>query len=163
MAFDGIALKLEDRWLATAYARRGDEPMQLNALLVSRDQGRTWRYLSTIADASILPTPPRKWAGGPSETALVRLADGELMAVFRVGNGRTGTCAGLQQGWWDDMVPSRRDPGLQRGAQHGSHPRRHHRPLHGPARNIALVLYRREGTPVAGGGRGETPQPPRPR
>ena len=88
MAFDGIALKLEDRWLATAYSRRGDEPMQLNVVLVSRDQGRTWRYLSTIADAAILPTPPRKWAGGPSETALVRLADGELMAVFRVGNGR---------------------------------------------------------------------------
>lgn len=88
MAFDGSALRLDGRLLATGYARKGDERLQRSILFASEDEGRTWTYFSTIADPSIMPNPDHRFAGGPSETALIRLADGDLMAVFRIGNGK---------------------------------------------------------------------------
>ena len=89
MAFDGSALRLDDgRLIATGYARKGEESLQRNILFVSGDEGRTWRYYATISAPDILSDPQQPGAGGPSETALIRLQDKDLMAVFRVGNGR---------------------------------------------------------------------------
>lgn len=89
MAFDGSALRLDDgRLIATGYARKGEERLQRNILFVSGDEGRTWRYYATISSPDILSDPQQPGAGGPSETALIRLQDKDLMAVFRVGNGR---------------------------------------------------------------------------
>ena len=106
MSFDGNALEVDGRLLATAQSKermtdrpptsggyvwetQGDQVWQRNVLLSSQDGGRTWRYFSTLADSSILPrSPGKQGAEGPTETALIRLEDGDLMAVFRVGSGR---------------------------------------------------------------------------
>lgn len=86
---DGNAFELEGRLFVTGYLSTKSYPQELmsSLLFVSDDQGRTWRYFSTISDPSIMPDSPKKGANGPSETALIQLADGDLMAVFRVGSG----------------------------------------------------------------------------
>lgn len=52
--------------------------------LVSENKCRNWRYLSTVADADSVSDARE----GPSESCLVRLEDGDLMCVMRVGSGR---------------------------------------------------------------------------
>lgn len=97
LKFDGSALRAGNRILATGYLSKVGELMR-NLLLSSEDGGRTWRYHATIADSSSMPEsvrglglghPELGGAEGPSETAMIRLADGDLMAVFRVGSGRS--------------------------------------------------------------------------
>src|SRR5262245_16622251 len=87
LKFDGSALTIGGQLLATGYVSKKGGLMS-NFLLASQDGGRTWRYFSTIADPSIMPASPQKGAEGPSETAVIQLAGGDLMAVFRVGSGR---------------------------------------------------------------------------
>jgi hypothetical protein len=84
LCFDGNALVVGGRLLATGYGMKQGDSQYRNVILASEDQGRTWRYFSTVADASDLP----KSAEGPNEIAMIQLADGDLMAVFRVGSGR---------------------------------------------------------------------------
>jgi hypothetical protein len=84
----GDAIRAKGQILATAYWKRKGEKVYANGLLSSKDEGRTWRYYSTIATAAdILPQENwiQKGFEGPDETSVVRLADGELMSVFRVG------------------------------------------------------------------------------
>ncbi len=91
LVFTGDAIKLGGELLATAYWQRKGEKLFQDGLLASKDDGHTWRYYSTIASpADILPQ--RDWKQrafeGADETSLIRLADGSLMAVFRVGSGQ---------------------------------------------------------------------------
>ena len=60
---------------------QGDTRRTLEAL-VSDDFGRTWHHLGTVARPEDVPGS----ANGPSESAVVQLASGELLAVFRVGS-----------------------------------------------------------------------------
>ena len=107
LKFCGDALQLGDRLLANGYMRTGGnlEPRKeekvISLLFVSEDKGRTWRYFSTVADPFVMtadakrrdPEDPR-YPGRPwpqelleaSETSMIQLADGDLMAVFRVGH-----------------------------------------------------------------------------
>jgi hypothetical protein len=84
----GDAIRVNGQLLATAYWKRSDQPKYANGLLSSKDGGHTWRYYSTIATAEDI-LPRESWSQkafeGPDETSMIRLADGELMAVFRVG------------------------------------------------------------------------------
>ena len=54
----------------------------------SEDAGRTWRYLSEIAGPDVIgDRSNQKNAEGPNENGLIRLANGNLMIVYRTGNG----------------------------------------------------------------------------
>lgn len=91
LIFTGDAIKAGDELLATAYWQNEGEKTYQNGLLASKDGGHTWRYYSTIASpAEILPRS--EWSQrsfeAANETSMVRLADGTLMAVFRVGSGK---------------------------------------------------------------------------
>ncbi len=88
LRFDGSILEMQGRLLATGFATKQGDSFQRNVVFASEDGGHTWRYWSTIAEPSIMPASPEKGAGGPSETAMIQLADGDLMSVFRVGSGR---------------------------------------------------------------------------
>jgi hypothetical protein len=82
----GSALRLGRQILATAeVAVPEDNGAYLATVLVSSgDEGLTWRYFSTVAGPE---SSLKGKAGyeGPNESALIQLADGDLMAVFRVG------------------------------------------------------------------------------
>ena len=107
LKFCGDALQMGDRLLATGYMRTGGnlEPRKeekvISLLFASEDKGRTWRYFSTVADPFVMTADARRrdpedsrYQGRPwpqelleaSETSMIRLADGDLMAVFRVGS-----------------------------------------------------------------------------
>ncbi len=83
LVFDGTALEEDGRLLATGYGMREGEKVLQNFLFASEDRGRTWRHFAKVADATGLPAG----AEGPNEIAMIRLADGDLMVVFRVGSG----------------------------------------------------------------------------
>ena len=78
--FDGNALEVDGGLIATGYAMKEGDTMFQSIVMRSEDKGRTWKYLSTVADASGLP-----WdAEGPNEITMIKLADGDLMSVHRV-------------------------------------------------------------------------------
>jgi hypothetical protein len=87
MAFAGNAVESENKILLTAYGKEKSARFDKSVLMASDDGGHTWRYFSTIgaADPSLTSSPDRY--EGPNETAVVRLADSDLMAVYRVGSG----------------------------------------------------------------------------
>jgi hypothetical protein len=69
------------RWISTISMRfRGDRRESTHAV-ISTDGGHHWRYLSTIAAADAVPDAKE----GFDEPCLIRLADGDLMCVSRVG------------------------------------------------------------------------------
>jgi len=82
---NGNILALRDgRLLTTLYgAFSGDEKGMCFAY-TSDDGGFTWRYLSTCASWEDVPDASE----GPNESNTVRLGDGQLMCVHRVGNGQ---------------------------------------------------------------------------
>ena len=110
LKFCGDALQMGDRLLATGYMRTGadgevrydsKEEKLISLLFVSEDKGRTWHYFSTIADPFVMTADSRRrdpedqryqgrlWPQElleASETSIIQLADGDLMAVFRVGH-----------------------------------------------------------------------------
>lgn len=92
LLMSGDAIRVHGKILATAYWHRKDEKYFGNGLLSSDDEGHTWHYYSTIATDADMPAETRalKGYGGPDEISMIRLAEGELMAVFRVGNGTEG-------------------------------------------------------------------------
>jgi hypothetical protein len=76
-----------------------------DVLISSHDEGKTWQQRSVVA--AVGPDDkPWPWAGpeGPNEAALVRLADGRLLTVFRTGvGGPTGRESGnLGETWSSD-------------------------------------------------------------
>lgn len=93
--FDGDGLEVEGRLLTTMYLRfRGDD-LYSTVAFTSEDEGRTWRYLSTVAGPEATPahpaagpgTVPQSPAHGPCEPSMTQLETGELMCVMRVGSG----------------------------------------------------------------------------
>jgi len=81
--FDGNILDVGGRWLATMYGWLEGEKLSTLVLLVSRDEGRTWTYETTIASHADTPGAPE----GPDEASLVKLEDGDILCVYRVGSG----------------------------------------------------------------------------
>jgi hypothetical protein len=99
----GNALEVGGELLATGYyyTLKGDKFSGSSVILASEDGGCTWRYFSTVAG------PDRSLAGqrgyeGPGETSMTQLVNGDLMAVFRVGNGRIDPKMHLQRAYSHD-------------------------------------------------------------
>lgn len=91
LSFTGNAIKLGGELLATAYWQKKGEKLYQNGLLASKDGGHMWRYYAKIASpADVLPQSDweQRSFEAANETSMIRLADGTLMAVFRVGSGR---------------------------------------------------------------------------
>lgn len=80
----GSVLEVGNRLLATAYAcHKGDPPNTYTSMLVSsEDGGYTWRYYSTIARSGGAPGTKSEF-NDANETSVLKLATGDLMAVFR--------------------------------------------------------------------------------
>ncbi len=72
------------RHLATTYLTFAGDDRYSTVVMTSEDGGRTWHYLSTVATAE---DGADSWEGF-CESALVRLEDGDLMCVGRMGGGR---------------------------------------------------------------------------
>lgn len=66
----------------TAYATRANDQFSESVLLSSNDGGLNWSRKSTIA---MFDTIPDMGSEGPSETSLVSLSNGSLLAVYRTG------------------------------------------------------------------------------
>ncbi|MSP11985.1 MAG: exo-alpha-sialidase [Chloroflexi bacterium] len=71
------------RYVTTGCLRYQGDTRETTVALVSEDEGRTWRYLSTIAGPDDIPDAKE----GFDEPCMVKLADGDLMCVSRVGGG----------------------------------------------------------------------------
>jgi hypothetical protein len=126
LCFDGDALRVEGRLLATLYGSsqtyhgRGSDPLYSVYIATSDDGGRTWRYLATVAGPEAAPTvEPR--GHGPGEPSLVQLATGELMCVMRMGGGadfplrRSYSADGGRTWSTPDLLPARSvEPSLKR-------------------------------------------------
>jgi photosystem II stability/assembly factor-like uncharacterized protein len=107
MVFHGSILdSLDGGLLASMYGTFQGEKSSRVILAQSRDKGRTWSYLSTIAQAK------ERWPGmgndGACEPGIVRLADGRLFCIMR-----TGSDGLMYQTWsaddgksWEKPVPS---------------------------------------------------------
>ena len=67
--------------LATAYGNIEGQKKSHAFVIESADDGRTWRYLSTIAD-----DPEGKTAEGPCEATIFQLKDGRVCAFYRDGD-----------------------------------------------------------------------------
>ena len=79
--FSDILALDENTWLsALSVIYIGEERASIVAI-VSHDEGRRWQYMSTIAVPNDAPTGLE----GFGEPCLVRLADGDIMCVMRVG------------------------------------------------------------------------------
>ena len=83
--FDGDGLEVAGRLVTTMYVHFKGERTR-TVLFSSEDEGRTWRFLSTVAGPDAVPDSP----SGPSEPSMVLLETGELMCVMRVGWEGTG-------------------------------------------------------------------------
>lgn len=83
----GSAVEVGKNLLGTADLLREGAKLWSVVLLASEDGGYTWRYFSTIAgpDESLASQDGYE---GPNEVGMIKLADGDLMAVFRVGSGK---------------------------------------------------------------------------
>ena len=82
--FDDIIELERGRYLATGYLIFKGDASYSTVALISEDEGRSWRYLSTVAGADA-DTDARE---GFCESCLVQLEDGDLMCVGRMGGGR---------------------------------------------------------------------------
>ncbi|MGH9345576.1 MAG: sialidase family protein [Terriglobia bacterium] len=82
----GSTVEVGKKLLATADLLKEGDKLWRVLLLASEDGGYTWRYFSTIAgpDESL---GSQEGYEGPNEVNVIKLADGDLMAVFRVGSG----------------------------------------------------------------------------
>jgi hypothetical protein len=79
----GDIVQLEDgTWLSTISMRFTGDVLASTVAVASSDEGRRWRYRSTIAGADDVPGDPSE---GFDEPCLLRLDSGELLCVSRVG------------------------------------------------------------------------------
>lgn len=83
--FSDIIASDDGRWLSTLSLNFEGDRLETTVALESGDEGRTWRYLSTIADAEAVPDAEE----GFDEPCLVQLEDGDLMCISRVGSSIT--------------------------------------------------------------------------
>ncbi len=79
--FFGTYVEVDGGILTTTHLQFAGEDRYTQVALLSADNGRTWRYLATVAPSSTAPDARE----GPNESCVVRLADGDLMCVMRVG------------------------------------------------------------------------------
>ncbi len=106
---NGNVLPLRDgRLFTTLYGRCEGQERYTNFAVASEDGGFTWRFLSVVARSE----GEADVAEGPDESNTVRLADGRLFCVYRVGSyldyrksysaddGRTWTKPEVIQGAW---------------------------------------------------------------
>ena len=78
-------VRLDGRqFLSTLSLSYEGDNLATTVALISEDEGRNWHYLSTIAGCDAVPDARE----GFDEPCLIRLADGDLMCVSRVGSGR---------------------------------------------------------------------------
>lgn len=70
--------------LCTLSLRFSHDKLESTVALSSEDDGRTWKYLSTIAGPNAVPDASE----GFDEPCLLQLSTGELMCVSRVGSGQ---------------------------------------------------------------------------
>ncbi len=85
----GSAVSAEKRILATGHSFQRDAKgakMFHNEIFASDDGGYTWRYLSTVSEYDPAFKGQPSYEGG-NESYMIRLADGDLMNIFRVGGG----------------------------------------------------------------------------
>ncbi len=68
----------DNRLLATAYGRKEGAKKCHSFMIESTDDGKTWHYLSTIAD-----DPEGKTVEGPDETTIFELKNGNIVAAYR--------------------------------------------------------------------------------
>lgn len=72
------------RYITTCCVRYDGDTRETLEAIVSEDSGRTWHYLSTIAGPDALLDAKE----GFDEPCMIKLAEGDLMCVSRVGGGR---------------------------------------------------------------------------
>ncbi|MGH2559337.1 MAG: sialidase family protein, partial [Thermomicrobiales bacterium] len=77
----GQAVEVDGELVIATYLQFQGDARYSAAALASRDGGRSWRFRSIIVGCDAVPEAKQ----GPTETALVRLADGDLMCVMRQG------------------------------------------------------------------------------
>lgn len=70
----------DGRLLLTGYCILKGEPKRTSFVIESKDDGKTWNYLATLLRDEESKTPE-----GPNEAAVIELANGDLLAVVRVG------------------------------------------------------------------------------
>ncbi len=80
--FSDIVVLDDGRFITTLSLRFTGDSLESTVALASDDQGRNWEYLSTIADADAIPDASE----GFDEPCLIRLEDGDLMCISRVGD-----------------------------------------------------------------------------
>lgn len=96
--FGAIIDGLNGDLLSAAYCKEEKDGRQQVLLIRSKDRGMTWDEYSLIVGLAE-SEKPTTWMGdeGPNETAIVRLADDRLYAIFR-----TGQNAMMGQTWSSD-------------------------------------------------------------
>lgn len=72
----------DGRLLLPGYGRKDGSSKLFAFLIESKDDGKTWNYLSTIQEDAQSKMPE-----GPNEGAVVELKNGDLLAFIRVGGG----------------------------------------------------------------------------
>jgi hypothetical protein len=80
----GQEVFIDGEALALSYLTFEGDALYTTALFTSRDEGRSWQFRSIVAGPEAWPNVPE----GPCEGTLAQLANGDLMAVLRVGSGR---------------------------------------------------------------------------
>ncbi|MBQ9789523.1 MAG: exo-alpha-sialidase [Lentisphaeria bacterium] len=70
----------DGRLLLNGYLRKENAPKFTSFVIESKDDGKTWTYLATIME-----DPQKKYQEGPNETAMVELANGDILAYVRTG------------------------------------------------------------------------------
>jgi hypothetical protein len=89
MSFYGPILESTDgSLLVTMYGKFEGDELYRCVLLRSKDAGKSWQYVSTVAQTN--DASPRMGKEGPNEPAMVRLADGRLLCIMRTGGGSRG-------------------------------------------------------------------------
>ena len=71
----------DNKLLLTAYGRKKGESKFCSFLVESKDDGKTWQYLSMIMEDE-----NRNAIEGPNETAIVELKNGDLLTYVRTGS-----------------------------------------------------------------------------
>jgi hypothetical protein len=82
--FADIVPLRDGSWISTISLRYDGDQRESTIAVLSDDEGRHWKYLSTIATADSVTDAIE----GFDEPCLLQLADGDLMCVSRVGSGR---------------------------------------------------------------------------
>ena len=79
--FADILIMQNGEWLSLLSLKYCDEERTSAVAVISEDEGLNWRYLSTLA----VPNDAPDGLEGFGECCLVRLTDGDLMSVMRIG------------------------------------------------------------------------------